>query len=130
MDYGYSSASSIISSIPDDACFNQSWAGVCRDRWAGTRTVTGLVRWLWALDSSAKSKKQIISTGDCPLPLRCLSQFFPDKRKDQLLKRANFLRTFHRWGGLVFIAYALPNWMVVRILSHWMGYFLPLSLSD
>ena len=26
-----------------------------------------------------------------------------------------FLRTFHRWGDLVFIAYVFPNWMVVRI---------------
>ena len=23
------------------------------------------------------------------------------------------------------MAYVFPNWMVVRILSHWMGYFLP-----
>ena len=23
-----------------------------------------------------------------------------------------------------------PNWMVIRILSHWTGYFLPLSVSD
>ena len=37
------------------------------------------------------------------------------------------LRTFHRLGGLVFIVYIIPNWRVVRILSHWMGYLLPLS---
>ena len=37
------------------------------------------------------------------------------------------LRTFHRWGGLVFIVNIIPNWRVVRILSHLMGYFLPLS---
>ena len=41
-----------------------------------------------------------------------------------------FLRTFHRWGDLVFIVYVIPNWRVVRILSHWMGYFPPLSISD
>ena len=40
------------------------------------------------------------------------------------------LRTFHRWGGLVFIVYIFPNWMVTRILSHWTRYFLPLSISD
>ena len=34
-----------------------------------------------------------------------------------------FLRTFHRWGDLVFIAYVFPNLMVVRILSHLMGVF-------
>ena len=26
--------------------------------------------------------------------------------------------------------YVFPNWMVIRILSHWTGYFLPLSVSD
>ena len=40
------------------------------------------------------------------------------------------LRTFHRWGGLVFIVYVFPNWMVIRILSHWTGYFMSLSVSD
>ena len=40
------------------------------------------------------------------------------------------LRTFHRWGDLVFIVHIIPNWRVVRILSHWMGYFLPLSISN
>ena len=39
------------------------------------------------------------------------------------------LRTFHRWDDLVFII-RFPNWMVIRILSHWMRYFLPLSISD
>ena len=24
----------------------------------------------------------------------------------------------------------VPNWMIVRILSHWMRYFMPLSISD
>ena len=38
--------------------------------------------------------------------------------------------TFHQWGGLVFIVYVFPNWMVIRILSHWTGYFLPLYVSD
>ena len=50
-------------------------------------------------------------------------------RKDQLL-RVNFLRTFHRWGDLVFIVDVFPNWMVIRILSYWMGDFISLSLSD
>ena len=40
------------------------------------------------------------------------------------------LRTFHQWGGLVFIVYVFPSWMVIRILSHWTRYFLPLSVSD
>ena len=40
------------------------------------------------------------------------------------------LRTFHRWGGLVFIVYVFPNWMVIKILSYWMDDFHFLSLSD
>ena len=76
-----------------------------------------------------KNKKERGSAGARPLPLQCLSQFLPE-RKDQLLRGRMFLRTFHRWGDLVFIAYVFPNWMVVRILSHWMEDFLPLSLSD
>ena len=31
-----------------------------------------------------------------------------------------------RWPD-IYIAYIIPNWRVVRILSHWMRYFLPLS---
>ena len=41
-----------------------------------------------------------------------------------------FLRTFYRWGGLIFIVYVIPNWRVVGILSYWMGYFMSLSKSD
>ena len=41
-----------------------------------------------------------------------------------------FLHTFHRWDALIFIVYVFPNWMVVRILSHWIGHLLPLSLLD
>ena len=37
------------------------------------------------------------------------------------------LRTFHLWGGHVFIMYSVPNLRVARILSYWMRYFLPLS---
>ena len=40
------------------------------------------------------------------------------------------LHTFHRGDDLVFIAYVFPNLRVIRILPHWMGYFLPLSVLD
>ena len=73
-----------------------------------------------------KDKKEEGSAGLRPWPLRCLSQFLAE-RKDRLLSRQMLLRTFHRWDGLVFIVHIIPNWRVVRILSHWMGYFLPLS---
>ena len=76
-----------------------------------------------------KNKKEEGSAGASPVAPLCLSQFLPE-RKDRLLRGRMFLRTFHRWGGLVYIVYVFPNWMVIRILSHWMGYFLPLSLSD
>ena len=70
----------------DDAFFNRNWAEACWDRWAGTGIITGPVRWLWALDSSAKRYKQRGSVGACLLPLRFLSQFFSDERKNQLLE--------------------------------------------
>ena len=60
---------------------------------------------------------------------QCLSQFLVE-RKDRLLRGRMFLGTFHRWGALVFIVYVIPNWRVVRIISHWMGYFMPSSISD
>ena len=40
------------------------------------------------------------------------------------------LSTFHRWGDLVFYSRCFTNWMVIRILSHWMRYFLPLLILD
>ena len=41
--------------------------------------------------------------GDRLLPLRCLSQFFPVEEKINYLRNEFFVRTFYRWGGLVFI---------------------------
>ena len=32
------------------------------------------------------------------------------------------------WPGIYSICF--PSWMVIKILSHWIGYFLPLSVSD
>ena len=32
------------------------------------------------------------------------------------------------WPGIYSICF--PSWMVIRILSHWTRYFLPLSVSD
>ena len=32
------------------------------------------------------------------------------------------------WPGIYSICF--PSWMVIRILSHWMRYFLPLSILD
>ena len=40
------------------------------------------------------------------------------------------LRTFHQGDDLVFIACVFPNWRMVRILPHWMRYFLSLPVSD
>ena len=76
-------------------------------------------------DKKEKKSRQ----GLRPWPLRCLSQFLSE-RKDRLLRGPMCLRTFHRWGCLVFIVYVFPSWMVTRILSHWTGYFMPLSVSE
>ena len=64
------------------------------------------------------------------MPLRCLIQFFPDERKDQLLRGRMFCVPFTDGGGLVFIVDVFPNWMMMRILSYWTEDFLSLSLSD
>ena len=42
----------------DDAFFNQNWAGTCWYRWAGIGSTAGPVRWLWALDSPAKTRNK------------------------------------------------------------------------
>ena len=34
------------------------------------------------------------------------------------------MRTFHRWGGLIFIVSDFLNWMVIHTLSYWMKDFL------
>ena len=53
----------IIIIYSDDAFFNRNWAGACWGRWAGIGIVTGLVCWLWTLDSSAKAKTKRIGGG-------------------------------------------------------------------
>ena len=76
-----------------------------------------------------KNKKEGGSAGVSPVAAPMPNQFLAE-RKDRLLRGRMFLRTFHRWGDLKFIVYIIPNWRVVRILSHLMGYFLPLSISN
>ena len=66
-----------------------------------------------------KDEKEEGPAGVRPWPLRCLSQFLPG-RKDRLLRGRMFLHTFHRGGGLIY-SVCVPNWMIIRILSHWMG---------
>ena len=83
------------------------------------------------LGSSAKTrnKKDRLGGGSpvaSPMPKSVLS----GGREDRLLREWSFVRTFHRWGGLVFIAGDFPNWMMIQTLSYWMWDFLSLSLSD
>ena len=70
----------------DDVFFNRNWAGACWDRWAGPLAMDAVL--------PCKNKKQRGSAGACPLPLRCLSQFFPVERKDQLLRERMFYVPF------------------------------------
>ena len=84
--------------------------------------IARLIRWLWMLDSSAKTRNQKGLARALPLPLRCLSKFFLTDEKINCLGNEVFVRTFHRWGGLI--------GMVIRTLSYWMRDFLSLSLSD
>ena len=79
----------------------------------------GPVRRLWALDSFAKTRNKKGSAGVRPLPLRCLSQFFPVEENINYLGNEFLcicLRPFHLWGSLVFIMDDydnFPNWIMI-----------------
>ena len=95
-------------------------------------------RWAGPLGRSAGSgccvplqnKQQRGVDGDFPVGALMPKLVLSCGEKISTFKRANVLHTFHRWGGLIFIVYVFPNWMIIRILPHWMEDFLPLSLSD
>ena len=79
---------------------------------------------------TAKTRGKGGRRGLGPWPLRCLSQVLLEGEERMLRTLSigvQILRTFHRWGGHVFIMYIVPNLRVARILSYWMRYFLPLS---
>ena len=62
----------------DDVFFNRNWGRACLNRWVSPLALdVGLL---------CKNRKQRGSTGARPLPLRCLSQFFPDKEKINCLE--------------------------------------------
>ena len=62
----------------DDVFFNRNWAGAGWNRWASPLALdVGLF---------CKNKKQRGLARARPLPLRCLSQFFPDEEKINCLK--------------------------------------------
>ena len=75
-----------------------------------------------------KNKKQKGSAGARPFPLRCLSQFFPMKENINYLGNEVLyvsLRTFHLWGGLVFIMDDhdnFHNWIMIlnSMFPSWM----------
>ena len=95
----------------DDAFFQPDWAGACWGRWAGSGLLLGWSAGCVCGSSLHKrTRKKKGQQGVCPWPLRCLSQFLSE-RKDRLLRGRMCcvcLRTFHRWGGLVFIVDVLP----------------------
>ena len=77
----------------NDAFFNWNWAGACWNRWVG----------LLALDLGVlcKNKKQRGSAGARPLPLRWLSQFFPDEEKINCLESEfSAYLSPTRWSGI------------------------------
>ena len=79
---------------------------------------------------TAKTREKGGRRGLGPWPLRCLSQAIFEGEERMLRSLSigvQILRTFHRWGGHVFIMYIVPNLRVARILSYWMRRFLPLS---
>ena len=79
----------------------------------------GPIHRLWTLGSFAKTSNRKGSAGARPLPLRCLSQFFPMEEKNNYLENEFLcvcLRTFHLWGGRIFIVDGhdnIPNWITI-----------------
>ena len=82
--------------------------------------------------------------GGSPVASPILSQFFPVEEKINCLGNEVLcicLRTFHRWGGLIFIMddhdnfpscmmiknNIFPCWRMIRYSSHLVGDFLSLS---
>ena len=80
------------------------------------------------------------SAGARPLPLRCLSQFFPVEEKINCLGNEVLCVHFTDGGGLVFIMGRhdqfpswmmiqndnFPSWMMIRYFSRWVRDFLSL----
>ena len=90
-----------------------------------------LIGRLWVWHSPARrTKRKKGRRGLRPWPLRCLSQILYE-RKERMLRLLSIgvwiYVPFTVGGGYVFIMYVVPNLRVVRILSYWMRYFLPLS---
>ena len=65
----------------------------------------------WSAGSGAallcKDKKEERSARASPVAAP-MPKLVPHWEKDRLLRGRMFLRTFHRWGDLVFIAYVFP----------------------
>ena len=57
-----------------------------------------------------KNNKEGGQRGLRPWPLRCLSQFLSERKENLFRGRmcCVCLRTFHLWGGLVFIVFVFP----------------------
>ena len=115
--------------------FNRNWARACKGRWARPGLLVGWDAGSWIAwvevgslhcrstgsGRSAplqKNRKEGGRRGRRPWPLRCLSQFL-SKRKERLLRGRMCciclhmsmrlrVRTFHRWGGHVFIVDVQP----------------------
>ena len=110
-----------------EAC---GWNWRMPDRLRRGRTAAMLICGLRRKHLSAKTKKKRGRRGLGSWPLRCLNQTLSERkgRMCRLLSiSTQFLHTFHRWGGYVFIMYIAPNLRAARLLSYWIRYFLPLS---
>ena len=96
-----------------------------------------VIRKLWGWNSSEKTrKKKGGRQGLRPWPLRCLSQFLSEKKRDCLEGECvanvcvcmSFCVPFMGWPCIY--SRCSTSWMVIRSPSHWMEYFLFYSISD
>ena len=109
----------------DDAFFNRNWAGACWNRWVGLLDLSiGLL---------CKNKKQKGSAGASPLPLRCLSQFFPAGENINYLGNEVLMHKFAYlspmgWPGIYSICFSQLDGDKNSLLLD--GGFFFISLSD
>ena len=88
-----------------------------------------LIRGLRSRHLTAKTREKGVGEGLARGRSNALTALFEGEERmlRSLSIGVQILRTFHRWGGHVFIMYIVPNLRVARMLSNWMRYFLPLS---
>ena len=92
----------------DDGFFNRDWAGACWGHWAGTRAAVGLVHRLRRCAPLQRQERRRVGEGFARGRSDAEVSSSLGEKIDYLKGECFFLRTFHRGGGLIYIAYVFP----------------------